>query len=103
MLDLTIVLSSQKLCYYTLTGKTKVVANSNPMQYILGRQLITSKFTQWIIILEELDLDFTNPKTKKGLSFVKFITNLPTSQIEPPINGTLPNEQLFLTTTDDPW
>lgn len=49
-IDLVVVLSTQNLHHYILTCTTKVVANSNPMQYILGLWLITSKFTQWIII-----------------------------------------------------
>lgn len=100
---LVVVLSSQRLHHYILMHKTKVVANSNPMQYILGQQLITGKFAWWIIILQEFNLDFSSPKTKKGLALVEFITSFPTGNVEPPINHNLPNEHLFLITTKDPW
>jgi hypothetical protein len=35
-LALTVVLAVQKLCHYILLRTTKVVADSNPMQYLLS-------------------------------------------------------------------
>lgn len=73
------------------------------MQYMLGRQLISIKFSQWIIILQEFDMEFTTPKSRKSLALVEFIISFPSNTIEPPINDTLPDEHLFLINTDVPW
>lgn len=76
-MDLAGVLLAQNIFHYILMHKTKVMANSSPMQYILGQQLITGKFSRWIVILQEFKLEFSTPKTKKGLTLEEFITNLP--------------------------
>jgi hypothetical protein len=43
-LALTVVLVVQKLCHYILLRTTKVVADSNPMQYFFSRRNINDKF-----------------------------------------------------------
>jgi hypothetical protein len=50
-LFLAVVLVVQKLHHYILLRTTKVVADSNPMQYFLIRRQVNRKFAQWIIIL----------------------------------------------------
>lgn len=65
-----VVISSWKQCHYILLHKTRVVTNSNPMQYILGRQLITGKFVGRMVIFQQFNLEFSTPKTKKGLALV---------------------------------
>jgi hypothetical protein len=55
-LSLAIVLAVQKLCHYILLRTTKVVPDSNPMQYLLSRRQINGKFARWIVILQEYDL-----------------------------------------------
>jgi hypothetical protein len=79
-LALAIILAVQKLCYYILLHTTKVVADSNPMQYSLSRQQINGKFARWIVILQEYDLEFSTPKRKKALVLIELVTALPTCQ-----------------------
>ena len=73
------------------------------MHYIIGWQLTTSKFSRWFIIIQELDLEFTTPKTKKGLALSKFIIDLPTGKVETYFNDTLLDEHFFHNTTGDSW
>lgn len=47
------VFSIQKLRHYILSRTTKVVANSNPMIYLLSRRVINEKYGCWIVILQE--------------------------------------------------
>lgn len=72
------------------------------MQYILDQWIITGKFSQWIVILQELNLEFTTPKTNKWIALEKFITDLPIGKYKPPINDTLHDENLFIITIGDP-
>jgi hypothetical protein len=43
-LSLAVILVVQKLCHYILLRTTKVIEDSNPMQYFLSRREINSKF-----------------------------------------------------------
>ena len=51
-LALAVVLAVQKLHHYILLRTTKVVVDSNPMQYLLSHRKINGKFAQWIVILQ---------------------------------------------------
>ena len=53
------------------------------MKYILGRWLITSKFTQWVIILQEFNIKSATPESNKGLALAKFIIDLHIGNIDP--------------------
>jgi hypothetical protein len=47
------------------------------MQYLLIRRQVNGKFAQWIVILQEYDLDFSTPKSKKALILAELVTALP--------------------------
>ena len=49
----------------------------NPFQYVLSQCIIRGKFTKWIVILQEFDLDFQFAKSKKSLVFAKLIAEFP--------------------------
>jgi hypothetical protein len=102
-LALAVVLAVQKLCHYILLRTTKVVADSNPMQYLLSRRQVNDKFSQWIIILQEYDLKFSTPKSKKALVLDELVTTLPSDTTNTPINTKFSDEHIFYITSDDPW
>ena len=102
-LALAVVFSVQKLRHYILMHSTKVVTDSNPMAFLLSRRILNGKYTRWVIILQEFDLEFVTPKSKKGLVLAELIFDLPTRMQDTPINDALPDENLFAITTDDPW
>jgi hypothetical protein len=81
-LALAVFLAVQKLCHYILLRTTTVIADSNPMQYLLSRWQINSKFAGWIIILQEYDLEFSTPKRKKSLILAKLVTAFPVLYIK---------------------
>jgi hypothetical protein len=54
-----------------------VIVDSNPMYHILTRQVLGGKYSKWIIILQEFDLEFAKSKDKKSLVFVELICELP--------------------------
>jgi hypothetical protein len=102
-LSLLFILAVQKMCHYILLRRTKVVANSNPMQYLLNHWKINGKFAQWIIILQVYDLKFSTPKSKKSLVLAELVMAFPSDTTSPPVNTDFPNEHLFYITSDDPW
>jgi hypothetical protein len=102
-LALTVILAVQKLSHYIMLHTTKVVADSNPMQYLLSRWQINGKFSRWIVILQEYDLDFSTPKSKKDLVLAKLVMAFPSDITSAPVNTNFPNEHLFYITSDDPW
>jgi hypothetical protein len=52
------------------------------MQHILTRQFLGGKYSKWIVILQEFDLEFERAKSKKSLVFAKLICDFPYSTME---------------------
>jgi hypothetical protein len=102
-LALAIVQVVQCFRHYILLRKTTVISNCNPMQHILTRQLLGGKYSKWIVILHEFDLEFERAQSNKSLVFVELICDLPCSEMENVAEDSLPNESLFLISSDDLW
>jgi hypothetical protein len=71
------------------------------MQHILTRQLLGGKYSKWIVILQEFDLEFECAKSKKSLVFAELICDFPYSEMENVAADSLPDESLFLINSDD--
>jgi hypothetical protein len=102
-LALAIVQSLQCFQHYILSRKTTVISHCNPMQHILTRQLLGGKYSKWIVILQEFDLEFDRATSKKYLVFDELICDFPHSATENVAVDSLPDESLFLISTDDIW
>ena len=63
----------QRFCHYILLRKTTVISNCKSMTYILSRQLLGGKYSKWIIILQEFDLEFIKYTSKKSLFFSELL------------------------------
>ena len=73
------------------------------MQYLLSRRKINGKFSRWIVILQEYDLEFSTPKSKKALVLTELVTAFHSDTTSAPVNTDFPDEHLFYITLDDPW
>jgi hypothetical protein len=73
------------------------------MTYILSRQLLGGKYSKWIVILQEFDLEFTAAKSKKSLVFAELLCSLPSIAAPSQLEDSIPDETLFLISTLDPW
>ena len=82
---------------------TIVIADQNPMYYILTRQVLGGKYSRWIIILQEFDLKFAKATSKKSLVFVELMCDLPCALMEAEPNDSFPDEFLFLISTTNLW
>jgi hypothetical protein len=102
-LALAAVIVVQRFCHYILLCKTLIIADSNPMYHILTCQVLGGKYSHWIVILQEFDLEFAKSKAKKYLVFVELMCDLPHTDEETVPNDSLPDESLFLISTSDPW
>lgn len=102
-LALVVVFSVQNLRHYILMRTTRLVTNSNPVTFLLSRWIINGKYACWIVILQEFDLEFVTHKSKKGLALTELISKLSTGAHDPSINNELPDEHLFVITSDNPW
>jgi hypothetical protein len=71
------------------------------MQPILTRQFFGGKYSKWIFILQEFDLEFESAKSNKPLVFSELICDLPSTKIENVVEDSLPDECLFLISSDD--
>jgi hypothetical protein len=66
------------------------------MQHILTCHIIGGKYSKWIVILQEFDLEFTSAKSKKSLVFTELMSKLPRVDKEPVVNDYFTDESLFL-------
>jgi hypothetical protein len=102
-LALVSIQAIQRFWHYILSRKTTMISHCNPMQHILTRQFLWGKHSRWIVILHEFDLEFDCSKSKKSLVFVELICDFPHSAMENVAVDSLPNETLFLISTNDLW
>jgi hypothetical protein len=102
-LALVAIQAVQCFRHYILLCKTTVISNCNPMKHILPRQLLGGMYSKWIVILQEFDLEFEYAKSKKSLVFAELICDLPSAETEKVAEDSLPDESLFLISSDDAW
>jgi hypothetical protein len=102
-LALAVVIVVQRFCHYILLRTTTVITDSNPMYHVLTRQVRGGKYSKWIVILQEFDLEFTKAKAKKSLVFTELICALSRANETIETRDSLPDESLFLISTTDPW
>jgi hypothetical protein len=102
-LSLAVVQVFQRFHHYILLRKTIVISDCNPMQHILTQQLLGERYSKWIVILQEFDLEFKRAKSKKSLVFVELICDLPSTETENVAEDSLPDKSLFLISSNDVW
>ena len=73
------------------------------MYHILTRQVLRGKYSCWIVILHEFDLEFAKSKSKKSLVFAELICELPRTDQEDKHIDQLHDETIILISTSDPW
>ena len=100
---LVIIFLVHNLHHYIPISQTRVVVDSNPIHYLLSCHLVQSHVVKWIVVLQEYDLEFVTPKRTKALGLYSLMADLPSSSSSPPIMASLPDEFLFVISTEDPW
>ena len=81
-LALAMVIVMQIFHHYILLRTTIVLADQNPMYYFLTHQVLGGKYSHWIIILQELDLNFAKDTSNKSLVFMELMCDLPYALME---------------------
>ena len=89
--------------HYILLKSTMVLTKLNHMYRILISQVLEGKYSKWIVILQEFDLEFTKLKNKKSFVFAELICDLPHIDEDIKPNESLLHESLFLISMSDPW
>ena len=102
-LALAAVQAIQIFCHYILLQKTTIVSDCNHMTYILSRHFIGGKYSKWIIILQEFDLEFIKSKSKNSLVLAELLCDLPSNSNTTTSEPSIPDESLFLIRSSDPW
>ena len=102
-LALVVVQAVQRFRHYILSRKNTMISHCNPMQHILTHQLLGGKYSKWIVILQEFDLEFERANSKKSLVFAELICDFPHYAMENVAADSLPDESLFLISTNDLW
>ena len=102
-LDFDTVIVVQRFLHYIVLRNTTVLAGQNPMYYILTSQVLGDKYSYWIAIMQEFDLDFAKTTSKKTVVSTKLMCDLPRAIMETEPNDSFSNEFLFLIIMNDPW
>ena len=71
--------------------------------YILTKQLLEGKYSKWIVILQEFDLEFKKYKSNKSLVFDELMCDFPNTDTKTMVEIPIANESLFLISMLDPW
>lgn len=95
-LDLAAIQAVQRFHHYILLWKTMVISYCNPMIYIFTKKLIGGKYSKWIVILQEFDLEFEKSKSKKYLVFARLMCDFPRADNEIVAQEPIADESLFL-------
>ena len=102
-LALATVIVVQKFRHYILLRTTTILADQNPIYYILTRQVLGGKYSRWIVILQEFDLEFSKATSKKSLVFAELMCDLPCALMDTDPSDSFPFELLFLISRTEPW
>ena len=97
------VIAIHKFLHYILLRTTTVLVDQNPMHYILTHHMIGGKYSQWIVIVQEFDLEFSKSMSNKSLVFAELRCDLPCASTESDPNDSFPDEFSFLISMTDPW
>ena len=73
------------------------------MMYILNKQLLGGKYSKWIDILRDFDLEFEKSKSKKSLVFAELMCDFPSTDTEIVEEHLIVDESLFIISTINPW
>eukprot|EP00253_Pinus_taeda_P032671 PITA_32671 len=92
----------QRFQHYVLLRKTTILSDCNPMTYILSRQLLGGKYSKWIAILQEFDMELKKSKSKKALLFAELLCDLPSSSNDATSEEAIVDENLFLVSSSNP-
>ena len=93
----------QRLRHYIILHQTLVVAHVNPFHFVLTRRMIGGKYNQWIVILQEFDLEFVSAKSKKSLVFAELISDFSSDTEELVCEDMFVDEHIFLISMSSPW
>ena len=80
-----------------------MLTDQSPMYYILTRQVLGGKYSSWVVILHEFDLNFTKNTSKKSMVFLELMCDLPHAIMETDPNDSFLDEFLFLISMTDTW
>ena len=81
-LALAAIQAVQIFRHYILLHKTIVTYDCNPMIYILTKQLLGGRYSKWIVILQEFDLELEKSKENKSLVFAELMCDFPFTDTE---------------------
>ena len=73
------------------------------MWYLLSHRLLQGRVAKWVVVLQEFELEFISPKIKKALVLATLMTDLPPLTVSSPPKDDLPDDFLFIISTNDPW
>ena len=99
---LTFFFAIDKLEHYMQAYTVHLIANADPIKYVLSRPMVSSRIAQWAVLLQQYDLAYVPQKAVKGQALVDFLADHPISS-DWKFSDDFQDEDVFYIEVTPPW
>lgn len=85
-----------------LAHQIKLIANIDPLKYLLSKEILIGWMAKWVMILTKYDIEYVEQKSIKGQVIADQLVEAPTYS-ENPLVSKFPNESIFNLNVVDHW
>lgn len=93
------VFATQKLCHYFL-AHLDLITRLNPLRYLLSRPAMSGRIAQWLLQLNEFDINVITPQGLRSQALFDLIAQFPSEKCEP-LHEKLPCEEICFVETKE--
>jgi ribonuclease HI len=90
-----LVWATQKLKHYLLSFPVLLLAQLDPLKYLLEKPIQDGKTAKWIILLTEFDITYVTQKSIKGRAIAEHLAQCPSEEAKA-INFEFPDENILV-------
>ncbi|KAL4021742.1 hypothetical protein IC575_020556 [Cucumis melo] len=99
---LALFFAIDKLRHYMQAFTVHLVANADPIKYVLSRPIISGRLAKWAVILQQYDIVYISQKAIKGQVLADFLADHPIPS-DWKLCEDLPDDEVFFTEMVEPW
>jgi len=99
---LALMFAIKKLRHYMQAHSVRLISRADPVKYILYRPILSGRLAKWALMLQEFEITYVPQKVVKGQALADFLADHPVPD-EWKLDEDLPDEEVFLVETRQPW
>ena len=77
-----LVWAVRKLRHYMLSFQVFLIAQMDPLKYLMEKPVQDGKTAKWVLLLSEFDIKYVTQKSIKGRAIADHLANCPPTQAE---------------------